>query len=61
MQLSKLVIKLDRPYLSDLAGVSNALEVVDSLVVVPELNHLVVTGGDKVLTLLEDGECVELT
>ena len=32
-----------RPYLSDLTGVANTLEVVDSFIVVPKLNHLVVS------------------
>ncbi len=39
---------------------SNTLEVVDSLIVVPHLDHLVVAGGDEVLTLGVDGQSVEL-
>jgi hypothetical protein len=40
--------------------VADTLEVVDALIVVPKLDDLVVTGGDEVLALLEDGEGVEL-
>lgn len=39
---------------------ADTLEVVDALIVVPKLDDLVVTGGDEVLALLEDGEGVEL-
>jgi len=40
--------------------VADTFEVVDALIVVPKLDDLVVTGGDEVLALLEDGEGVEL-
>jgi len=41
--------------------VTNTLEVVDSLIVVPKLDNLVVTSGDEVFSLGVDGESVELT
>ena len=47
-------------YLGDLTRMANACEVVDSLIVVPELDDLIIARGDEVLTLLEDGESVEL-
>ena len=40
---------------------SNTLEVVDALIVVPHLDDLIVARGDEVLALGVDGECVELT
>ena len=49
-----------KTYLGDLSRVSNAGEIVDALVVVPELDDLVVAGRDEVLALLEDGESVQL-
>ena len=38
---------------------ANALVPADALIVVPELDDLVVTAGDEVLTLIVDGERVQ--
>ena len=47
--------------LSDTAGVSNTLVVVDALVVVPKLYDLVFAAADEVLSLISHGERVQLS
>lgn len=47
--------------LGDVARVANALVLASALIVVPELDSLVLTSGDEVLTRLSDGESVDFT
>lgn len=44
-----------------MSRVTNTLIVADSLVIVPQLDDLVLSGGDEVLSLLHDGQGVDLT
>ena len=53
--------KNDDTYLSDLSGVTNTPVVADALIVVPKLDDLVITAGNEVLALSEDGESIELS
>ena len=55
-----LLVGRDRNF-CDLARVADTLEVINAIVVVPQLDYLIVARGDEVLTLCVDCECVELT
>lgn len=48
-------------YLGDGAGVTDTLVVLDSFIVVPDLDDLVFSSGDVVLSFVEDGKGVDLT
>ena len=48
-------------YLGDGSRMSNTLVVADSLIVVPELDDLVFSSGDEVLTFAVDGEGVDFS
>lgn len=48
-------------YLGDGAGVTDTLVVLDSFIVVPDLDDLVFSTGDVVLSFVEDGKGVDLT
>ena len=48
-------------YLRDSAGVTGALEVLDSLIVVPDFDDLVLATRDVVFSFSEDGQCVDLS